>query len=82
MVEKYHRNRNKIANEDIAEIVFLISEEKIQLTYHTEDDKISSSTREFIKPPNADEKGAMLVMQPDTHATFQVIIRQVGYIRV
>jgi len=72
MVEKYHRDKTKPANEDIAELLFLISEEKIQLTYHTVDDKISASSREFIKPPNADEKGAMLVMSNDMHTTFQV----------
>ena len=72
MVEKYHRNSTKPANEDVAEMVFLISEEKIQLTYHTEADKISASIREFMKPANADEKGATLIMSPDMHTTFQV----------
>ncbi len=72
MVEKYHRNPKRPANEDIAELLFLISEEKIQITYHTEGTKISASTREFIKPPNADEKGTQLVMTPDMHLTFQV----------
>ena len=74
MVEKYHRNKSKIASEDIAELVFLVSEEKIHITYHTEDDKVSACTREFIKPQNADEKGATLQMAPDMHSTFQVFI--------
>ena len=72
MVEKYKRNKAKQANEDIAELIFLVADEKIQVTYHTEDKKISASTREFIKPPNADEKGATLIMAPDSHITFQV----------
>lgn len=72
MLEKFHRNKGKPANEDIAELVFNISEEKIQVTYHTEDDKISASTREFIKPPNADEKGATIQWHGDNHMTFQV----------
>ncbi|XP_074648712.1 dynein regulatory complex subunit 7-like [Tubulanus polymorphus] len=72
MTEKYHRNRDIPANEDVAEIVYVIAEEKIQLTYHTEDARIASSTREFIKPANADEKGATLIMSSDMHQTFQV----------
>ena len=72
MVEKYHRNKAKAASEDISELMFLIADEKIAVTYHTQDQKISASTREFIKPANADEKGAMLIMSPDMHTTFQV----------
>jgi hypothetical protein len=52
--------------------VFHISEEKIQLTYHTEDPRVSSSVREFIKPHNADEKGVTMIMSSDMHITFQV----------
>jgi len=74
MTEKYHHNPNKVANEDIAELVFLCSEERILVTYHTEDNKVSSSTREFTKPNNADEKGAIIVWDPENHITFQVDI--------
>ena len=74
MIERYHRNPDKIANEDVAELVFLVSEERMQLTYHTENDKISASTREFIKPSSTDEKGATLQWHPDNHTTFQVLI--------
>ena len=69
---KYHRNKNKPANEDIAELLFLCSEDKTQLTYHTEDKRIASSTREFLKPHNWDEKGATLTFAGDMHQTFQV----------
>ena len=77
MTERYHRNTAKPANEDIAELVFNLSEIKderdtISITYHTEDNKISSSTREFLKPPNAEEKGAIVQWQSDAHTTFQV----------
>ena len=72
MVEKYHRNKAKPASQDISELMFLIADEKITVTYHTEDGKISASTREFIKPANADEKGATLIMSPDMHTSFQV----------
>ena len=72
MIERYHPTGDKEANETIAEIVFNVADEKIQITYHTEDRKISASVREFTKPPNSEEKGATLIMTPDMHATFQV----------
>ena len=75
MVEKYHRNELKKANEDIKELVFSIEEEKILITYHTEDEKISSSTREFIKPANSEEKGALIQWSSDIHTTYQVNLR-------
>ncbi len=74
MIEKYHRNPNKPANEDVSELIFLVAEEKILVTYHTQNSKISASTREFVKPPNAEGKGALLIMSPDMHSTFQVRI--------
>lgn len=72
MVEKYHRNPDVPANEDIAELVFNMAEERIQVTYHTENDKVSASTREYIKPANAEEKGATIQWHGDIHTTFQV----------
>ncbi|GFR82652.1 dynein regulatory complex subunit 7-like [Elysia marginata] len=72
MVQKFERNPKKPANSDISELIFLMNEDKIQLTYHTVDAHIASSTREFIKPQNWDEKGAMLAWSQDMHATFQV----------
>ena len=72
ILERYNRNTEIAANEDIAELIFIISEEKIQITYHTEDSKISASTREFFKPANADDKGAQFVLTGEMHSTFQV----------
>jgi hypothetical protein len=72
MVERYNRNPTLEANEDVAEVVYFVSEERVQPTYHTETDKISASTRDFIKPANTDEKGATLQWHPDNHTTFQV----------
>ena len=74
MVEKYHRNPDVPANEDIAELVFNMAEERIQVTYHTENDKVSASTREYIKPANAEEKGATIQWHGDIHTTFQVTL--------
>ncbi|ELT88762.1 hypothetical protein CAPTEDRAFT_129343 [Capitella teleta] len=72
MVKRYHRNPALSANEDVAELVFFVSEERVQVTYHTEVEKISASSRDFIKPANTDEKGAILQWHPDNHNTFQV----------
>ena len=72
MVECFHRNEEKNANNDVAECIFNMSEERILLTYHKENDKISASTQEFNKPPNAHEKGAYILWHSDTHTTFQV----------
>ena len=75
MVVKFHRDKSKPANEDVAELVYLMSEDKIQVTYHTEDKRIASSTREFVKPHNWDEKGATYTFSQDMHQTFQVCWR-------
>lgn len=72
MIQKFHRNRNKPANEDIAELIFHVAEDKIHISYHTEDVRIAASAREFLKPPNWDEKGAVLTFNPEMHQTFQV----------
>ena len=72
MIVKFHRDKSKPANADVAELVYLCSEDKILITYHTEDKRIASSTREFIKPHNWDEKGATLTFSQEMHQTFQV----------
>ena len=76
MIQKFNRNRNKPANEDIAELIFHVAEDKIHLSYHTEDVRIAASAREFLKPPNWDEKGAVLTFNPEMHQTFQVSLRE------
>ena len=72
IVERFHRNKSKEANEDIAERVFLVSDERINLTFHLEDHRVTASTREFIRPPHPSEKGGTLTMTPDMTTTFQV----------
>ncbi|CAK8692243.1 unnamed protein product [Clavelina lepadiformis] len=72
ITEKFHRNKELPANDDIAEQMFILSEDKVQITYHREDANISASTRDFFKPPNAEEKGGNLQWAPDMTSTFQV----------
>jgi len=71
IVERFHRNPDIGANDDVAEIVYNAIEDKISMTYHTEEDRISASVREFQKPPGLEEKG-VVTFTPDLHRTFQV----------
>jgi len=71
IVERFHRNPDVGANDDVAEIVYNAIEDKISLTYHTEEERISASVREFQKPPGLEEKG-VVTFAPDLHRTFQV----------
>jgi len=71
IVERFHRNPDLGANDDVAEIVYNAIEDKISLTYHTEEERISASVREFQKPPGLEEKG-VVTFTPDLHRTFQV----------
>lgn len=73
IVERFHRNTAKEAHEDVAERVFLISEERINLTFHLEDQRVTASTREFIRPPHTAEKGGTFNMTPDMTTSFQVM---------
>ncbi|XP_077969696.1 dynein regulatory complex subunit 7-like [Styela clava] len=70
--EYFHRNKDILANADIAERIFILSEDKIQLSFHRENENITMSTREFFKPPNAEEKTGNLQWTPDMTATFQI----------
>ncbi|XP_029464781.1 dynein regulatory complex subunit 7 [Rhinatrema bivittatum] len=71
ITERYHRNREKPVYEDVAERNFLILDERIQLTYHREDDRIIASKWEFLKPPIT-EKGTPVVLTPDMSIAYLV----------
>ncbi|XP_059160547.1 dynein regulatory complex subunit 7-like [Physella acuta] len=71
MIQRFDHNPAKPANSDISELVFLVAEDKIHITYHTEEAHIASSFREYIKPQNWEEKGAVLAWSQEMHATFQ-----------
>ncbi|XP_006641383.1 dynein regulatory complex subunit 7 [Lepisosteus oculatus] len=73
ITERYHRNRDRKASEDVAERVFLIAEQRIQLTYHREDDCIIPSWREFVKPRvTGDKHDQRMVFTPDMVTAYQV----------
>uniref|UniRef100_A0A8C3JPZ1 Dynein regulatory complex subunit 7 n=1 Tax=Calidris pygmaea TaxID=425635 RepID=A0A8C3JPZ1_9CHAR len=70
--ECFHRNPEKPADEDVAERVFLITEDMIQLTYHLKDKYITASKKDFFKAAEGDRKGNEMVMTPEMCITYQV----------
>uniref|UniRef100_A0A3B3C3L5 Dynein regulatory complex subunit 7 n=1 Tax=Oryzias melastigma TaxID=30732 RepID=A0A3B3C3L5_ORYME len=51
VVERFHRNTTKPANEDVAERVFLVSEGQFELTFHLMDHRFIPSKKILTKPP-------------------------------
>ncbi|NXV33015.1 DRC7 protein, partial [Rissa tridactyla] len=69
--ECFHRNPEKPADEDVAERIFLIREDMIQLTYHLKDKYITASKKDFFKAAEGDRKGNEIVMTPEMCITYQ-----------
>ncbi|NWW85067.1 DRC7 protein, partial [Rhynochetos jubatus] len=69
--ECFLRNLEKPADEDVAERIFLITEEMIHLTYHLKDKYITASKKEFFKAAEGDRKGNEIVMTPEMCITYQ-----------
>ncbi|NWY56077.1 DRC7 protein, partial [Chionis minor] len=69
--ECFHRNPEKPADEDVAERIFLITEEMIQLTYHLKDKYITASKKDFFKAAERDRKGNEIIMTPEMCITYQ-----------
>ncbi|XP_032363121.1 dynein regulatory complex subunit 7 [Etheostoma spectabile] len=72
VVECFHRNRSKPANEDVAQRVFLLAQRRIELTYHLEDHRFIPSKRSFIKPQESTEKKKGEDFTSDMESSFQV----------
>jgi len=73
MVERYSRDASKEANDDIAEVVYNVADERTSVTCHREDSKISATTRHFVKPSLTDDKGASgVVWNVDSYNAFLV----------
>ncbi|NXL66433.1 DRC7 protein, partial [Chordeiles acutipennis] len=68
--ECFHRNLEKPADEDIAECIFLITEEKIHLTYHLKDKYITASKKLF-KVAKDESGGNEIEMTPETCLVYQ-----------
>ncbi|XP_071670387.1 dynein regulatory complex subunit 7 isoform X3 [Patagioenas fasciata] len=69
--ECFHRNPEKPADEDVAERIFLITEEMIHLTYHLKDNYLTASQKDFFKIPEGEIRGREDVMTPDMCITYQ-----------
>ncbi|KAM6176196.1 dynein regulatory complex subunit 7 [Erethizon dorsatum] len=72
ITERFSRNPAKPADEDVAERVFLIAEERIQLRYHCRDDHITASKSEFLRRSEVDNKGNKIIMTSDMCISFEV----------
>lgn len=70
--ERFHRNTNLPASEDVARRVFLLVEGKIQLTYHVMYYATIPSKRVFIKPLAATESRRAEDFTSGNLRTFQV----------
>uniref|UniRef100_A0A8D0F5Z0 Dynein regulatory complex subunit 7 n=1 Tax=Strix occidentalis caurina TaxID=311401 RepID=A0A8D0F5Z0_STROC len=62
--ECFHRNLEKPADEDVAERIFLITENMIHLTYHLKDKYITASKKDFYKETESDRKGNEIFVTP------------------
>ncbi|KAI2648458.1 Dynein regulatory complex subunit 7 [Labeo rohita] len=51
--ERFHRDLSKAASKDVAERIFMMTDRRIQVTFHLEDDKIIPAWLNFIKPKEA-----------------------------
>ncbi|NXJ32559.1 DRC7 protein, partial [Ciconia maguari] len=69
--ECFHRNLEKPADEDVAERIFLITEETIHLTYHLKDKYITASRKDFFKAAERDRKGNEIIVTPEMCITYQ-----------
>ncbi|XP_063724465.1 dynein regulatory complex subunit 7-like isoform X2 [Symsagittifera roscoffensis] len=72
IVEKYSRDPSVKADEDIAELIFHIGEERILVTYHRDENRIAPSYREFTKSGQTDDKTSEPILGPEHVTSFQV----------
>ncbi|NIG59110.1 lobo-like [Pontoporia blainvillei] len=72
ITERFFRNPAKPADEDVAERVFLILDERIQLRYHCREDHLTASKCEFLWRTEGDSKGNKIIMTPDMCLSFEV----------
>lgn len=55
IIEKYRRNVAKIANHDVAVRHFNRSRNEIFVQFHFDEDAVTATTKNFIKPPRSEE---------------------------
>ena len=72
ITEKFHRNPDVDANEDVETRMFVVADDKITVSFHRNDENITNSTRTYYKPPNAEEKGGNLPWNKDMTTAYMV----------
>ncbi|NWH77600.1 DRC7 protein, partial [Piaya cayana] len=68
--ECFHRNLEKPADEDVAERIFLITEQKIHLRYHLKDECFTASTKDLFKAVR-DRKAKSMTTTPKMCISYQ-----------
>ncbi|XP_072492809.1 dynein regulatory complex subunit 7 isoform X2 [Notamacropus eugenii] len=76
ITERFNRNLEKLADDDVAERIFMVADERIQLRYHCRNDCITTSKREFQKRNDVDNKGNKIIMTPDMCISYEVEPRE------
>jgi len=71
VTEFYSRDPSIPADDDIAELTFLLNEEKIFIKHHLQDQRIIASTHEYLKPQQSEDKGQIQITT-DMVSSFQV----------
>ncbi|XP_049609560.1 dynein regulatory complex subunit 7 isoform X2 [Syngnathus scovelli] len=73
VLERFHRNPNKDANDDVAERVFVASQRRIEVKYHLEEHRFVPCMRTFIKPrDSSDHQHKAEDFRPDMVSGFHV----------
>ncbi|NXY49935.1 DRC7 protein, partial [Ceuthmochares aereus] len=68
--ECFHRNLEKPADEDVAERIFLIAEQKVHLKYHLKDECFTASTKDLFKAVR-DRKAKSMTTTPKMCISYQ-----------
>ena len=71
-MEKFHHNPAVPPNRDVAQRIFLLSENRVRVVYHLEPNRITSSSREFVTPPRGGEQAYNLTFDPEATTGYQV----------
>nr|CAD7267963.1 unnamed protein product [Timema shepardi] len=69
--EKYHRDPTKPADQDVAERVFAVAENRMTLKFHYDTGNVSANILEFTKPP-VSELGDRLTFNPAMVSIYQL----------
>lgn len=70
--EHFHRDPSKPESKDVAERIFMMSDRRIQVTYHLEDDRIIPAWLNFIKPKEPQDSQKAQDFTPQMVSGFQV----------